>query len=114
MVLDDDVLEAVLNGDVDAVEAWLAADPSRTVNDFAYEGLLRAGRATMLSFLAACSLGLSFRAAGHCLPGCNAGDRAAATRGRTAPSPSSAKSATMESCGKSSSSGARRGDAHPT
>ena len=51
MVLDDDVLEAVLDGDVDAVEAWLAADPSRTVNDFAYEGLLRAGRATMLSFL---------------------------------------------------------------
>ena len=35
MVLDGEVLIAVTSGDVDAVKAWLAADPSRDVNDFA-------------------------------------------------------------------------------
>ena len=38
MVLDGEVLIAVTSGDVDAVKAWLAADPSRDVNDFCQDG----------------------------------------------------------------------------
>ncbi len=35
MVLDEDIVGAVITGDIDAVKAWLAADQSRDVNDFA-------------------------------------------------------------------------------
>ena len=37
MVLDDQVASAAYHGDVDAVKAWVAVDPSR-VNDFATFG----------------------------------------------------------------------------
>ena len=35
MVLDEDIVSAVITDDIDAVKAWLAADQSRDVNDFA-------------------------------------------------------------------------------
>ena len=35
MVLDDQAASAAFHGDVDALKAWLAADPSRDVNDYA-------------------------------------------------------------------------------
>jgi len=38
MVLDDFIVGAVVTGDIDAVKAWLAADQSRDVNDFATFG----------------------------------------------------------------------------
>ena len=48
MVLDGEVLIAVTSGDVDAVKAWLAADPSRDVNDFCQEVSMDSGKPTML------------------------------------------------------------------
>ena len=57
MVLDGEVLIAVTSGDVDAVKAWLAADPSRDVNDFCQEVSMDSGKPTMLHSVIAYVLG---------------------------------------------------------
>ena len=139
MVLDEDIVEAVITGNTDAVKAWVAADQSR-VNDFATfpgsdmkftllsiavtgrrdEAKLSlpasgraadAGRRTVACRTSKFSAsGRSSRAAARFLSGRDAGDRAAATGGRTASLRSCASSATTESCGRSSNSGKRRGE----
>ena len=140
MVLDEDIVSAVITDDIDAVKAWLAADQSRDVNDFATflgsdmkftllsiavtgrrdEAKLSlpasgraadAGRRTVACRTSKFSAsGRSSRAAARFLSGRDAGDRAAATGGRTASLRSCASSATTESCGRSSNSGKRRGE----
>ena len=50
MVLDQDVCAAVIDGDLDAVKAWFAADPSRDVNDFAPELPVSPFRFTLLAY----------------------------------------------------------------
>ena len=120
MVLDHYVCQKAFEGDIDAVKAWLAADPSRDVTDIFEDG---EGYTTMVNLLCLSAAGQAtpakvaltrwLLAQGvdpcHYVFGSNAGDRAAATGDRTAPLRSCANSATTESCGRSSSSGKRRG-----
>ncbi len=49
MVLDDQVAGAAYQGDVEAVKAWLAADPSRDVNDYAISPRNQSLKLTLLA-----------------------------------------------------------------
>jgi len=103
MVLDQDIVAAVITGQIDAVKAWLAADQSR-VNDFA----TFPGSDMKFTLLAIAATGMRDEAK---LPLVRLllAHGVTAPRGTTPPSNFSSSSATMALCGESSSSGKRRG-----